>query len=272
MSTSFPPHPHGVLPEGSLLLQGPDAAIAANAARTAGLGRFAWLDDSTLIRICSFATPAALAVLCATSDTLSAFASFDEHWRVACLQHIMGAPLTHFCGSWKITYIAMCATVPPPPARARTRGVSVFSDALLHPHQLTYGPSHFGSSPRGPPCPRIGKDTSAQEFSVEFEAGVGRPVVIEGSRSDSVGAGSSAWDEGSLRSVLGDRVFHAGGVNFRLADYLDYAASNTDDQPLYLFDPTFGHSAPEMLDEYAAPSQACLRTATITPPSRLKND
>ena len=47
--------------------------------------------------------------------------------------------------------------------------------------------------------------------------------------------------------------FTPGGVNFRLGDYLSYANSNCDPQPLYLFDPTFARSAPELLSEYEPP-------------------
>ena len=225
---SFPRHPHGVLPEGTLLLQGRAAVAVADAARTAGLGSFfSRLDDATLLRICSFASPAVLAALCAASDTLSAFASFDEHWRAACLRRIMSTPLTHFCGTWKATYFFMrSGSSEAPPNALRTRGVSVFSDVLHLPHQLVHGPDHFGVSPRGPPCTRIAKDETAQAFSDQFELGAGRPVVIEHSGAGCIGAGSAAWDESSLRALLGDRVFHAGGVNFRLSDYLDYAHTN----------------------------------------------
>lgn len=152
------------------------------------------------------------------------------------------------------------ATPLPTPIRARTRGVSVFSDALYLPHQLTHGPNHFGTSPRGPPVARIAKDSvpDLPGFVKEFESGVGKPVIIEGSTaravgSNTLGAGSTCWDEDSLRSTLGERIFHAGGVNFKLSDYLDYAHANSDDQPLYLFDPTFGCSAPELLREYEPP-------------------
>ena len=136
------------------------------------------------------------------------------------------------------------------------RGRSIFSDALFLPHQLTHGPNHFGSSLRGPPVVRLRKESvpDVAKFAADFEAGKGLPAILEGAGLGAVGSGSSSWDEATLRSRLGERVFHAGGVNFHLSDYLDYAASNTDDQPLYLFDPTFGRSAPELLKEYEPPT------------------
>ena len=134
----------------------------------------------------------------------------------------------------------------------------MFSDALFLPHQLIHGPNHFGTVPRGPPAARITNHgvPDVPKFAAEFEAGIGKPAVIEGlgaGGSPSSGANSSFWDEGALADQIGDRVFHAGGVNFKLREYLTYAKSNCDDQPLYLFDPTFGTSAPELLKEYEPP-------------------
>lgn len=252
------PHPDGVEPEGNLLLGGQAAAVASHATRRSGLGRLAQLDDAILLKILSQATPAVLGTLCAVSDVLSAFASFEEHWRVACAEHIAGAPAI-FSGSWKRTFQIMrgrSSDNKPLAQASRTRGVSVFSDALYLPFQLTHGPNHFGSSPRGPPVARLThteREPDLAGFAAEFEAGKGKPVVIEGAPAGAIGAHSRSWDEAELRSKLGERIFHAGGVNFKLSDYLDYAHSNSDDQPLYLFDPTFGATAPELLDEYQPP-------------------
>ena len=261
-------HPYGVEPEGNLLLQTADATAAAHSARRTGLGMFSRLDDATLLKVCSYAEPRSLMALCVASDTLRAFASFEELWRSAVLSKIGSKPLKEFSGSsWKATYHALAAgrfpaisAISAAAAAAavepRTRGVSIYSDALFLPHELTHGPTKFGKVPRGPPIARLAPTASPDvpSFSREFEAGVGKPVVIEGAGSGTVGAGSSSWDEASLVDILGQRVFHAGGVNFHLADYFKYASSNQDDQPLYLFDPTFGASAPELLGLYEPPA------------------
>ena len=231
-------HPQGVAPEGQILLLGPEAARAAHAARAAGLCCFAALDDATLLRICGFAAPEALAILCSASDTFAAFASFEEYWRLACIRLTASAPLTKFSGSWKATYRAMRSDAAPsthgPRQPSRSRGVSLFSDALYLSHQLTHGPNHFGAVPRGPPCARLPKATSPATFSDAFETGAGQPLVLEAEDvavgTAALGAASGSWDEASLRATLGDRIFHAGGVNFHLSDYLDYAQTNTDDQ------------------------------------------
>lgn len=138
---------------------------------------------------------------------------------------------------------------------------AVFSDALFKSHELVHGPSAFGDGPSGPPIERVSRPMSAEEFSATYESGAGRPVVLEpppptlASRSEEEGAPASPriWDEEELRGRLGRRVFHAGGVNMRLADYLEYARTNRDEQPLYCFDPTFAATAPELAEAYAVP-------------------
>ena len=257
MWVMLPTHAQGVEPEGNLLLRSREETQLAHAARRAGLGIFAQLSDATILRICSCATPGALGALSVASDMCNAFASFEEHWRIHSLVRAARAPVT-FCGAWKATFLTAVRAqsgvterqqLPP----QRKRGVSIASDALYLSHQLAHGSNHFGS-PRGPPVARITKGTAPDlpAFTKEFEEGIGKPVVI--AIAGASGADSSTWDEDSLRLKLGDRVFHAGGANFQLADYLDYAATNADDQPLYLFDPTFGRSAPELLDAYERPA------------------
>ena len=265
----LPPHPDGVELEGNLLLQGPEAAAAAHVARATGLGFFSWLDDNTILAICKCAEPNTLGVLSAVSDAFSAFAAFEEHWRMHCLKLNACAPLC-FCGSWKSTFVALLmqgdrrANAKLPSRHIRRKpGVSIFSDVLYMPHQLTHGSNHFGRAPRGPLVTRISAEHVMRDlaaFADEFESGAGKPAILVGlgvGGSTSVGSSSRVWDEACLRRTLGDRIFHAGGVNFKLSDYLDYAKHNTDDQPLYLFDPTFGSSAPELLEGYEAP--VCFR-------------
>ena len=264
---AMPPHPYGVEPEGNILLQEGDAVARAHAMRREGLGFFfARLDDNTILKICGFMKPAALGTLAAVSDVWRAFANFEEVWKTLVAAHVASAPCSFRGGSWKATFRlanvhGSAAAAAPAPARARTRGVSVFSDALFLPHQLTYGPNNFCATPRGPPVARI-RELDLASFAHDFEAGAGKPVILEeGGRVDeaatgtdgSIGASSSAWDEAALRTHHGAKVFHAGGVNFRLADYLDYARDNRDDQPLYLFDPTFGATAPALLEAYEPP-------------------
>jgi hypothetical protein len=293
----MPQHPNGVQPEGNLWLLSPPAASAAHAKRSSGLGRLARLSDPTLLTICSFSGPEALAALCCSSDTLCAFASCEELWQTLCLRRAVksskefsDAPAEPFAGfscSWKASCLAaMRASTStstsagtgapytpytpavslgsPPTAVTAQRThthksrVSVYSDTLYRPHELTHGASAFGAKPAGPLCERLSAAEVAPDaatFAATFEVGTGRPVVIEGAGAAAVASG--AWEDAALvgEGGLGERVFHAGGVNFRLRDYLEYAQSNGDDQPLYLFDPTFERTAPELLRAYDVPPQ-----------------
>jgi hypothetical protein len=303
------PHPHGVQPEGNLFLLTASAAHAAHDKRRSGLGPLlSKLKDTTLLQIFSFSGPRELAMLCIASDTLAAYASFEEFWQSACLRRAAGAgftdfrrePFAGFCGFWKRSYFASSSTASStspcsssssspssssttsslsakrePQQQSKPRRVAVYSDTLYRPHELMHTPSALGVNLKGPPCARIPlvrEETSANteqtilttvadvpEFTSKYESGSGCPVVLEGAGSRYTS--SEVWDEVSLRKNLGDRVLHCGGVNFRLRDYFDYARTNTDDQPLYLFDPTFDRSTPELLQvkrlrsDYAATTQ-----------------
>ena len=80
----MPAHPKGVRPEGNLFLMDAAVVAAARMKRTSGLGPLlASLTDTLLLRILSWADTKSLATLCTTSDTLSAFASFEEFWQAA---------------------------------------------------------------------------------------------------------------------------------------------------------------------------------------------
>jgi len=255
MSSILPPHPHGVEPEGNLWALGQGGAAAALAKRATGLGSLALLDDVMLLRVLQFNEPPALAALCCTSGVLGAFACHEDLWRVACIWRANSdGALTFFAGSWKATLRRLVtgkyAAAPAPSAR-RTRGTEVFSDALYRTHELTYAASAFGEAPEGPPCARLAREAApdVESFAAGFEAGEGKPLVLEGANSSAIATG--AWEEAALCNQLGDRVLHAGGVNFSLRAYVEYAHSNVDDQPQYLFDPTFASVAPELIKEYA---------------------
>ena len=266
-----PSHPHGVQPEGSLWFQGPDAVAAARTKRSAGLGpRLGRLADATLLEICRFGGVEMLASMCASSDALAAFASFEELWKPLCLARFVVSTrefknfqdICHFERSWKASCLKFLratsrggggdAAAQALPVAERSRGVSVYSDLLYQPHEVSHGPSPFGAKPKGPRCARVKSPASCQPDAVaSFEVGAGRPVVLEGAGAEA--AADSTWDEPSMRRILGDRVFHAGGVNFKLKDYFEYAGRNMDDPPLYLFDPTFEKSAPELVRAYSTP-------------------
>ena len=216
----LPPHPSGVEPEDNLWMCG-----GVQTARCLGLGVLAQLEDPIVLRILGEMEPRALAACCAVSDVLRAYASSEELWRAATLRLQNGAPLTSFHSSWKTTCLEAqrmrCSVSTQSPgtgtrALPRTRGVSVFSDTLYLSHKLTYSSSAFGAAPAGAPVERLERTAALDvaAFAREFEAGAGRPLVLEGAGSASVGSG--AWEEEALCQKYGEQVFHAGGVDFTL--------------------------------------------------------
>ena len=260
-------------PEGNQWLLSRAAAQAAHESRRNGLGSFHAVGDVTLLRILSFFGPRELAMMCMTSHTFSAFASYEEFWQLACLRRAEDAGFTdfhrhpfsgYFYGSWKKSFLAG-QNSRSSNANTGSNGVSesslgvdmtrvaVYSDLLYHSYELVHGSSAFGSVLKGPPCLRLAQceipDVAA--FTAKYEAGIGRPVLLE--RAGAASSNNKGWDEEMLRKTVGDQVFHAGGVNFKLKDYFSYARTNNDIQPLYLFDPTFGNSTPELLKLYEPP-------------------
>ena len=243
----MPPHPLGVEPEGNLFLQAASVKAEAVAVRCRGLGaRLARLGDATVLDVLSFLAPSALGVVCGSSKVLGAYACFEELWKEACVRRHNGGVLPAWRGSWRETWAGAEARASAAVVRPR-----LFSDALFRPHLLAHSPSPFGERATGPPCERV-SGLDARAFSARFEAGGGTPVVLVG--LGAAAAAEEAWGEPGLGGAFGKRIYHAGGVNFRMEDYLKYGKENVDDPPLYVFDPTFGASTPELLDCYEPPA------------------
>ena len=214
--------------------------------------------------------------------------NYQEFWQAACLRRAVQStrefinlrePFTYFCGSWKASYLAVMrdihgagSTSILAPQYTRTRGVSIFSDVLYRPHELAHKPSACTVS-KGPPssiCTRIKPDADASldaaTFSLIYESGTGKPVIIEAteastcnngkssdgnssdnaigssstnsssnsSSSSSSNSNSSAWGDESMCGRFGDHVFHASGVNFKLRDYFTYALTNKVSNNIFL--------------------------------------
>ena len=236
-------HPYGVEPEGNAWCC-PGTSVAS--ARCPGLGVLARLDDATLINeLFAWVDGPSLCVLCVASGALRCYASLEDLWKGVYLRRCgdRGAPLKYAHGSWKATTLG----------RARASRVTrrVFSDVLYHPHRLARG-EPLGRSLEGledvGTCARERADgLSVERFVADYET-AGVPVVIEGGCG--ADAAKALWDRGALEERFGDRLFHVGGYEFALRDFLSYAAANGDDQPLYLFDKRFGEAAPELLEAY----------------------
>ncbi|KAH8083831.1 hypothetical protein JL720_8068 [Aureococcus anophagefferens] len=246
MEHSIPAHPEGVEPQGQLFVE-PERARRRGDISARGPRRRRAPRRRAHRRRAGAPRRNVLATLAGASRVFGAFARFDELWKARCLRRSDGGLLPPWRGSWHATVVA-AAAAGAPTAAAR---------AALQRRPLPAAPPGALAEPlrrraKGPAVQRARLfKTRPRRLRERFEADGGSPVVLEGLGEDAVASG--AWTAAALEARYGDRVYHAGGVNFRLADYLRYGASNADDPPFYVFDPTVGASTPELLAHYAVP-------------------
>jgi len=247
MESAIPSHPPGVEPQGHLFMAEASARVAAAAARRRGLGALAAVEDRLVLRVLEGVGAGGLGRAGRASAVLGCYTAHDALWKGFAVA-LGGGALPPWRGSWRRTYVAARGVELMPEGPKRTL---VFSDALCEAHVRARAPRSVGAAPRGPPLAREQADTlTPAAFRERYEANNGTPVVIEGCGKSA--AANSVWDE--LGQTLGNRVAHAGGVNFALRDFLKYAATTVDDPPHYLFDPTFANSLPELSEAYEKPA------------------
>ncbi|KAH8081707.1 hypothetical protein JL720_8830 [Aureococcus anophagefferens] len=265
MEHSIPAHPEGVEPQGQLFVEPESVRVAAATFRRAGLGVVARLDDALIVAALEHLDETSLATLAGASRVFGAFARFDELWKARCLRRSDGGLLPPWRGSWHATVVAAGGA---PTRRGRPRGSSATSSTGRTSWRTRRAPS--APRQRAPRCGACAtfQNSTAPPSRERFEADGGSPVVLEGLGEDAVASG--AWTAAALEARYGDRVYHAGGVNFRLADYLRYGASNADDPPFYVFDPTSWHTDPNSTSAWNLTLEGSKRwlffPPTVTPP------
>lgn len=242
-----PPHPQGVRPSGSLLLDGPsDLRIAG------GLGVLAALPDAVLLQLLGLCTAEALLACGAVSHALRVFSASDDVWRAKVLEDLPSNQLLEYRSSWRETYLHLLRPHRrgwSPVSLAPSRGV-IYSDAL-------FWPWHCGTAslPAAWTSFQNILRVSADDISVaDFEAlyeRPGKPVILTGIVSR--WPAFERWGLEALRARFGSTPFHVGGHEMTLTAYLEYAGSSVDEQPLYLFDRSFAEREPEMAAEYDVP-------------------
>ncbi len=127
----------------------------------------------------------------------------------------------------------------------------LYSDVLFTPHHIAHEeicPSwlHAETIDR-----REGRFLSVQQFRNDYEMR-NRPVVMVGAANEWPAV--HKWDKEYLRGPMGKTKVHAGEMEFRLSDYIDYTETFTaESQPLYIFDHELGTRAPEMMSDFTPP-------------------
>ncbi|KAG0208055.1 hypothetical protein BGX28_000875 [Mortierella sp. GBA30] len=181
-------------------------------------------------------------------------------------------------GSWLLTYLFpqpehdnACANHPL--VTDRFIAQDVFSE-FLHHQWLRSNTSleHFYPPPPTPPMPAIGDsrpvnptipienydDLDTETFYRRYGY-ANRPVMIQNSGVESWPAWEQ-WALDSLATKYGDTSFRISNIDsdknpsFRVCfnDFLHYLRYNRDQDPLYLFDPNFVETVPEMGSAYKA--------------------
>ncbi|KAK2972518.1 hypothetical protein RJ640_006584, partial [Escallonia rubra] len=102
------------------------------------------------------------------------------------------------------------------------------------------------------------KDLSLEEFQHEYDGQ--RPVLISG-LADNWRA-RHTWTPEQLLLNCGDTVFRisqrsSGKITMKLKDYVSYIQMQHDEDPLYIFDDTFGEAEPGLLKDYSVPHLFC---------------
>lgn len=244
------PHPLGVRPIGNMYSE--DAACCI---RQRSLGRhISLLPDDVLCRLLTFCDAASLRALALSSRACYAFSRDEDLWRALTLNTY--ASDFRFAGSWRCTYTLAermatqaCGSKRP---RATVQAVGVYSDVLFHKWRCM-------SAVMQPEWMEVsnvervdGGRLSGDEFYKRFEE-PGTPVILTGVVPN--WRASERWNSKYLRDTSGDAQFVAGGFEFSMSDYLDYAAAieGKCDQPLYLFDSDFARKQPALGDDYETP-------------------
>lgn len=240
------PHPYRVRPTGSrLLTESPNL-------RDVSLGWLRLLSDELLLRVFSHLEARSLARLACASKALRVVACTEELWKALVLEQLPPSErLRYTAGTWRNTFLSRlghAGSICPPPSS---------SDGLFYYSDVLYAPWHCGTASI-PPNWHRGRETiervhasclSVEDFTKRFEA-PGYPVILTGAMDG--WPALHLWTESQLRERFGNGAeFHVGGHAMGLADFYDYCATNTDEQPLYLFDKKA--LVDEMAQEFTVP-------------------
>ena len=249
-----PPHPLGVLPAGNFLWDSTQAGFID--ARRLGLGILSHLDDEAMLNVLEYLDGRSLCLFGGASRVAYAFATHDDTWRALVLRSEPPWDFT-FTGSWRGTGIIRASSssaavlVTPPFSRC-----GLYSATLFHAHRSATARirrewGEFDNLPR----PDVEK-TTAFDFRADFELGVGRPALLVGAVKGRwpgwAPNGGGAWSGPAIVAKYGSESLHAGGFDPTIAAYAAYAAGDSGDQAMYIFDAEFADKVPG-LGSYSVP-------------------
>ncbi|KAL8505190.1 hypothetical protein ACS0TY_016417 [Phlomoides rotata] len=233
-------HSHGVQPLGNLYF----SSSPINS-RNTGLGNLQTLTDELVLDILGLLGGTHLGVLSTVSKSFYVFCSHEPLWRNLVLETSEDGFL--FNGSWKNTFV-----------RAHTcsfnivsSGIKVrnfYSDYLFQ----SWLCANLEMKPEWLERDNIirKKGIFVEEFVSKFEE-PNKPVLLEGCLDN--WAAIEKWDREYLVEVCGDAQFSVGPVHMKLDDYFTYSDQVREERPLYLFDPKFAETVPQLGKDFQVP-------------------
>ncbi|RLN65834.1 hypothetical protein BBJ28_00012399 [Nothophytophthora sp. Chile5] len=241
-------HPLGVKPIGNFFDEMTKGVVEC---RASGLGRLACLADSQLLGLLNFCTATDLLRLAECSRAGFIYSSHDELWRVLVLEEMEGQfdPKA----TWKKTYIATrCSEkgTKYPAFGAPIRVQGVYSDLLFQSFYCAAAPIEESWVAVENIERRSAKDMTLTDFKRDFE-GPNVPVII----TEAIDAWPAMqnWTDDYLSKACTGQTFYAGGFQFTMEKYLEYACALVDDQPLFIFDKEFAVKVPQLAQDYTVP-------------------
>eukprot|EP00899_Mesostigma_viride_P009308 jgi/Mesvir1/18379/Mv14262-RA.1 len=137
------------------------------------------------------------------------------------------------------------------PVRARIQVPHLFSDVLFQPWRCAsalFRPEWLATVRIDQ---RAASSLSAAQFVDLFERR-NKPVLIQGDPGWGC-ASLGGWSREDLLGACGEARFACGPVELTLSQYLSYADSVQEEQPVYLFDSKFATKAPALASAYTVP-------------------
>ncbi|KAE9354812.1 F-box protein [Phytophthora fragariae] len=237
-------HPLGVKPIGNYF---EDAVNGVVECRASGLGRLAMLEDNQLLSLLNYLSARDLATLAACSRAGYVYATHDELWRVLVLEEMEAnfEPKP----TWKATYLkTKYGEKMKVGAPIRVQGV--YSDLLFQSFYCAAAPIEDAWLAVENIERRSAKNMTVADFKRDFE-GPNVPVIIMDAIDD--WAAMDKWTDEYLGEVCKGKTFYAGGFQFAMDKYFNYARTLLDDQPLFVFDKEFAAKVPQLGADYAVP-------------------
>ncbi|KAI1312263.1 hypothetical protein EDD11_003020 [Mortierella claussenii] len=252
--------------------------MTSTTTRNLSMGLFRVLSDRLLLEdILTLLRPSDLLSLSRTSRYFHVFARNEALWRRLVFKDRGPKPgRLIYRGSWLLTYMfpgpehdQACAAHP-----LVTHPVQIQGVVSEHLHNqwirsnMFFG--HFYPPPPLPPTPALGEhrpvnpiipiedyhELNTETFYRRY-AYPNRPVMIQNSGVETWPAWQQ-WTPEALASKYGDTLFRVSNtdsntqptIELYLKDFLHYLKYNKDQDPLYLFDPCFAETVPDMGNEY----------------------